>query len=496
MALNTILRFFWTQRSKAGRGLILIVAVYVLVGFCLGKRCFDVFGHDSGDMAAFEQMMWHSSHGHPFHVTGMLSMGQRKPMSMLAIHSSFFWALLMPFYAVVPRMGTLIFLQSAALGLAALPMYLIVRLILRDSWTAVLLATAFILMPPIVSQHVNQVEEPSFLPVLLLFVVYFFIQQRFRAFLVMALVSCLNRENVPLIIAMFGLWALIERRHWKWVAAPVALGAVYFIFAVYVAMPYFRQGQPWHVSRQFEHLGDGPWGIVANVFVRPQLLMAQLLNFENLQYLVFLVQPMGWVLPLVNPAAVIALPDLAANTLSSNNALRVIPWHYNLTTASALFVSLIYTLRKILDWLQNRGAGQHCAQVMSIGFVVMSLAHWFLWYQPQVYQRLPRHDVLVRAIAAVPPDKSVVVPIRLTGHVAARESFSELTVFQNRPHYAALFEYVIVDANERQYGPPITQEFFDKFNKNPIYQLVFAEENVFVFHRLGPPPDWSSFPLE
>lgn len=85
----------------------------------------------------------------------------------------------------------------------------------------------------------------------------------------------------------------------------------------------------------------------------------------------------------------------------------------------------------------------------------------------------------------MPPDKSVVVPIRLTGHVAARESFSELTVFQNRPHYAALFEYVIVDANERQYGPPITQEFFDKFNKNPIYQLVFAEENVFVFHRLG-----------
>jgi len=496
MTVKKISEFVWTNRSKAERCLVFIISVYVLIGFGLGKRCFDVFGHDSGDMAAFEQMMWHSSHGRLFHVTGMLVMGQHKPMNMLAIHSSFFWIFLMPFYVVVPGMGTLIFLQSAALGLAAVPMYLIARWVVRDEWAAVLLATAFILMPPIVSQHVNQVEEPSFLPVLLLFVVYFFLQHKFRPFLVMALVSCLNRENVPLAIAMFGLWALIERRHWKWVIAPMALGAAYFTLVIYVIMPYFRQDQPWHVTRQYAHLGDGALGIVTNLFAQPQLLVAQLFNFENLHYLIFLVQPMGWILPLVNPAAVIALPDLAANMLSSNSALRVIPWHYNLITGAALFVSLILTLRKVSDWLQQRGAGQRCAQVIGAVFVVLSLAHWFLWLQPQVYHRLPRHDALERAITVVPPEKSVVVPIRLIGHVAARESVSELMAFQNRPRYAAMFEYIIVDANERQYGPPITQDFFDKFYRNPTYQMVFAEENVFVFHRLGPPPDWSSFPIE
>ena len=58
------------------------------------------------------------------------------------------------------------------------------------------------------------------------------------------------------------------------------------------------------------------------------------------------------------------------------------------------------------------------------------------------------------------------------------------------------FEYVILDANEQQFPPPITQEFFDSFHKNPNYRLIFAETNVFVFQRLGGESDWKIPPSE
>ena len=87
-------------------------------------------------------------------------------------------------------------------------------------------------------------------------------------------------------------------------------------------------------------------------------------------------------------------------------------------------------------------------------------------------------------------------PVRLTGHVARRESFSALGIVERRPKYAALFEYVVLDANDRRYLPVVTPELFGKFYKNPSYQLVFAENNVFVFRRVGDAPDWSYFPPE
>ncbi len=488
--------WLWARRTKPERALMLVILAYVLIGFGLGKRCFDVFGHDSGDMAAFDHMMWHSSHGRLFHCSVMLYDEHTKPVSMLALHSSYFWVFLMPVYALFPGMTTLLFLQSLALGLAAIPMYLIVRWAFQNEWAAVFFSTAFLLLPPVISQHVNQVEEPSFLPVFLLYVFLFFLQRRFGAFLLMALVSCLNRENAPLAVAMFGVWALFEKRDWKWVVAPIALGALYFGLVTFWAIPYFREGQPWKVSQQFGHLGAGPAEIVTNFFRKPELALNQIFNFDTGQYLTLLLQPMGWLLPLTHFAAMVALPDLAANILSSNNALRVIPWHYNLITSSSLFVALVLSLRKVDAMLQNRGKQKVGVALIGGGAVALALAHWPLWFQPQFYQKLPYHDTLVRALAAVPPDKSVMTPVRLTGHVARRESFSALGIVERRPKYAALFEYVVLDANDRRYLPVVTPELFGKFYKNPSYQLVFAENNVFVFRRVGDAPDWSYFPPE
>jgi uncharacterized membrane protein len=289
---------------------------------------------------------------------------------------------------------------------------------------------------------------------------------------------------------MFGLWALLDRRDWKWVTTPILLGAIYFLLVTRVAMPYFRQGEPWHVAKQFEHLGNGPLGIIQNMFCQPSLLWRHLLGHDNVQYVIFLVQPLGWLLPIVNPAAVIALPDLAANTLSNNSALKVIAWHYNLTTTSALFVSLVLTLQRLRTWLQRRGNSADCIQICGVVFIALAQAPWFLWFQPRVLARLPQHQSLLRAMERVPPDRSVVAPQRTLAHLAQREHYSDLAIFTVWPRYASQFEYVILDANENQYPPFITQEFFEQFYRNPLYQLIFAENNVFVFQRNGPPVDW------
>ena len=128
---------------------------------------------------------------------------------------------------------------------------------------------------------------------------------------------------------------------------------------------------------------------------------------------------------------------------------------------------------------------------MAAALLVLSLAHWQFWFSPQQHMKLPgKHDALMQALDQVPTEKSVIAPIRLISHIGRREHFHNLGLFAVNPDGAAQFEYVILDANERQYAPIITQDFFNSFYRNPNYKLIFSQENVFVFQRLGGESDW------
>jgi uncharacterized membrane protein len=465
--------------------LALLVAGYTLVFFTLAWRRYSVFGWDTGDFGNFNDMFWWTFRGRPFYFPG-------REMSNFGLHAAFLWVQLLPVYWLAPGVPTLIFMQSLFLGLTAVPVYLIARKCFDDHPTALVLAAAFLLFPPIVSQNVNQVEEPSFLAVYLLFAFYFFLQQRFGWFMLFALIACLGRENVPLAVAMFGVYAALLRRPKRWIFAPLLMGGVYFVIVTFVVMPWFRQGVPWDpTSRMFTYLGDTPGAIVRAALTNPGRVLAHVLSEENLRYMVLLAQPLGWVLPLFSGASLMALPDLAINTVSDNSALKVIPWHYNVITGSALFVGAILSARTLTGWLRAKYGDAPYHRVVAVALLLLIVAHWYLWFSPQQYRRLPHHDSLVRAIRLVPPDKSVIVPAHLQGHVSGRERWHVLSAFLERPEWAAQFEYVIMDANDRRFAPVVTREFFDQFYQHPHYQLVFAENNVFVFQRLGGESDWS-----
>jgi uncharacterized membrane protein len=470
------------QLSPEAKSVGAFVIAYVLVFFSLAYRKYAYFGTDSGDLGFFDNMFWWTVKGRIFYCSEL-------EYTNLGMHTAFQWVQLIPFYWLFPGVPTLIFMQSLALGAAAIPVYLIARHVLQDHRTALLMAAAFVLLPPIVSQNVNQVEEPAFLAVYLLFATYFFVAERFRLFLVFAFIACLGRENIALAIFMFGIYALIIRRPWKWVVAPMVLGAVYFWLAMNVIMPYFRRGHFWHVMKMFSYLGDTPSGIVINGLTHPMLVINHLLEYSNMVYMILLVQPMAWVLPFFSPASLMALPDLAINTVSDNGAMKVIPWHYNVVTGCFLFVGTIFAVRRLGQWFRQRYGGNP-EIIMAGALLVLSVAHWQLWFNPQSYMKLPEHDILMQALDQVPPGKSVIAPIRLISHIGRREHFHNLGLFEKNPTGAAQFEYVILDANDRQYAPIITQDFFNSFYRNPNYKLIFAQQDVFVFQRLGGESDW------
>ncbi len=488
---------FCAKRTAGEWALVWVIIAYLVVMFSLALRQYSVFGRDGSLYAENNSMFWWTLHGKWFYVPPY-------EISMFAQHAPLFHILLLPFYWIAPGVSTLLFLQTLALALAAIPVYLLARKLLACESAAVLLAIAFLLFPPLISQNLNQIQQPSFLPVVLMFAIYFFVENCLGWFLAFAFLSCTVRENVPVAICMFGVWALIERRGWKWAVAPMALGAVYFVLATKVIMPTFRSagnmqiyGQQWHVLRYFSYLGQTPSQILATIPSHPGILVEHVLQRDVLTYLVLLTQPLGWVLPFGGWAALIAVPDLLGNMLTSETMMRVIPYHYNVVTGTALFAGAIFGVRRLAGILQRRLSGGNYAPVLAGTLVALCAAHWMLWLDLGRFEKLPYHDTLVKALEFVPKDASLLVPRRMLGQASSRPKWDVNAVFWKEylgaeprsipTDWGSTFEYVILDANERQYPPFITRDIFMQFYTNTTYQLVFNENNVFVFHHVQSP---------
>jgi uncharacterized membrane protein len=458
--------------SRTGRVILAcVLCAYAAVFFALAWRRFQVFGHDTRDFAFYDNMFWWTLHCRPFFVTPM-------DYSNFGAHAGFLWLQVLPAYWLAPGVLTLILMQTLFLTAAAIPVYLIARDTLRDERCAVLLAMTFLFLPGIGSQNVNQVEEPSFIAVYLLFAFYFFLKERFGWFLLFALLACLGRETVALSVAMFGLYALLLRRPGKWVWTPLVGCAAYFGLVVFVVMPAFRGSGAWHGTKFFTYLGHTPGEILTNALTHPGAMLQNLCTRWNARLVIFLFGPMLF-LPLASPASLVALPEMSIWLLSDSTVVKVIQYHYNVLTSSALFVGTILALAKAGRW-RGRLTG---------AILVATLALTPVWIRPSEYRPRPNQAALMRALQMVPPDRSVLVPLRLGGHVGQRPHWGHLLLLRDRPEYAAQFEYVILDTREEHY-PQVVAPGWDDVH----YEQVFSEDGVYVFRRRGGDSSWSIGP--
>jgi uncharacterized membrane protein len=482
------------KASRTLKPLLAFLGAYTLFFFWLAYRKYSLFTNDSEDASLFVNTFWSTLHGR-FFWNYMLG------MSFFGDHTDWFMVPLLPIYWLAPYPATLLLLQSAFIAAAGVPIYLLARDALEDSRAAWCMTVAFLFFPAIVSQHVNQIHDTQFIIVFLLFAFYFYHHERFGMFTLFLALSCLGKENVPLTLMMFGVYALVQRRRWKWVIAPwLVSGIASGLFFKFI-MPHFRGPIPYRSFSYFGALGDTPMAVLGKAVKNPSLLFATLLTPINVLYFRRLVQPAGLVLPFLSMPIIFALPDLMVNLLVDNTALKSVRWHYNLTVGAFLFVAVIFSVKKLSGWLTRRYGPGRYALGFSIWLVFLSFANRTLWFDPNDYREPPQYNSLRTALAQVPPRASVLVPQTMLTAVADRWNFNTIQywlVTKNQPAKLFQYKYVIIDQNEWRPMWKVPVEIIQEYTSNPSYELIFNEQNVVVFRRVGEdtiagsPPDPSS----
>ncbi len=432
------------------------------------------------DMGNMVQTVYLTAHGHLLEMTS--SEGQQ--ISRLGSHVDPIIALFALPWLVWPSASMLLIAQALIVGLAAWPAYRLGQRVLGDSAAAALLACALLLYPPLQFAVLDEFHPVTLaVPFLLFAFVALEEDHRWRAlpFLVLA---ALCKEDIPLIIAVLGAYfALRKRALWPLLITAGALA--YFAVAAGVVIPHYSHAANAFLTRYAT--GESSMSAVAwSLLTHPWRAVTCLLEPSGLRYLGDLLWPFVFS-SLGSPlTALIALPELLINCLSSKAQQHSIAYHYVAAEVPFLYAAAVLGLARVGRWVRRRGWSadretypfRHLASVVLVVALLSTLTVGPLSGARRGWGlvRSPAHIALLnQAVAMVPAGASVSADSALGAHLSARPRIYIFPVLCDA-------QYVLLDS-EGRYGAQRTQAL-KRLRRNSDYTLRFADNGVMLFERV------------
>jgi uncharacterized membrane protein len=403
-------------------------------------------------------------------------------------HLSFVLLPVAAVYRVVPSGKVLLVAQSCALGLSAVPVFLIARDRLRHELLAAGVAVAFLAHPALAWTNFDQFHPDAFEVPLLLFALLFMERERWVPYLSCVGGLLLVKEDVGLLTV--GLGVYVALRHDRRVGlATAAVSTAYLAVAFVVVKPALGVAGAVNIGRvPFGGFG----GLVRTAFTRPWTLGRYLTEAGRPFYGWQLVASFGLVPFLAPELLLVALGPFAFNVLSTYVYQHRIRYHYSTLLLPVLVVAAIHGIARVRSFPRR-------AVLVSV-MAVSSLVCGYLWgpvpgSRHQVHIGNPAGGLARDARAAIsliPPDAPVSAFYPFTTHLTHRVDVYE---FPNpfEAHWwgagreegrrlpgADAIQFVILPKAPAYWTPELNALLE---SLRPDFETVFDSENVILLRR-------------
>lgn len=338
---------------------------------------YDNFLYNALDLGIYAQVF--ESFG-----TGNYWYSSIQQSSYLGDHFEPFILALLPFYLLIPHPKTLLVLQTIFLVIPAIPIFFIARhVILSESEesngdpsgfalrmthktetqkieessvisqkTLVSLwplgIAFFYLLNPLV--HNINLFEFHLLPFSLIFLFtasYFYIKKNKKSeikdyglFVFFCFLALFTREDTSLIVFMFGVLALMDKRRWHWAAGPMILGAWWFLLSMGIISAFNIDGSYKFLTYYNWLFHANPLQFIINIYVK---IDNWVMVFGFLFAFLFL--------PLLKLRFLVLalLPFLQFALVSVDSGSLVWSMHYATYFLPALFLASISGIKRLID---------------------------------------------------------------------------------------------------------------------------------------------------
>jgi uncharacterized membrane protein len=468
------------------------VAAFTIVFGRLGVTHYQNFGSWSFDMGIYDQGFWLVSRGGQSFVTV-------RGLEFWGHHVNLVAVLFAPFYWLGAGPSFLYVAQAFALGLGALPVYLIARDRFGNPWVGVAFAAAYLMYAPI--QWLTAVNfHPEALVVTPFLFAWYFARRRSWGWYFVAVGFALStREDTALAVFVLGIvllvlyWRSDDRRDRHVALATIALGVVWFAACTQLVIPYFNNWrQPFYLESFYGSYGGSIPEIAANIARHPDRVVSDATQPDRLRFYRDLALPFGG-LPLAAPLELLmAGPGMLASAIGANPYARMIRYQYTAGMIAPIVIAAIEGARwlwryrivqlLLIPWLLLWAYGTNVAWSPS----PIGAGYSSAWSTDN-----PRVSAYQEAVASVPDDASVSATYQLLPHLAHREHIYEWpTPFEranwgNNDRYRlpkpSTIDYLVVD---RQSVSPDLQTRFTSLTDGDPFEIVFDRDDVVVAKRV------------
>lgn len=478
-----------TLQSKYGRIVIAGIAAYVtlLCWACHAK--FSAYAYGDFDLAHHSQSVWNILHGSlDSSILGIPFLGN---------HMAIILFLIAPLYLLFPSPLLLLYLQTLALGIGAWWIFMLARRELSEKWAAGL-SLVYLIYSPLIYLNLYEFHPIALAVPFVTGMLYCYKAQRFRPFLILLLLALSCQENVALISVAFAFYALADRKRGLWFRVPLAVGIIYFWFAVIVIMPRLNNNTVQFI-RLYGHLGESLPEVLRNAIVHPFYTLRFMFTAEKVVFLNALLGPVAY-LSLLSPLSLLpASLVLVQRLLSIRASEATVVYHYQAEMIPFVFFAAIYGIKRLLK-LKHRIIRPALGAALVFFPLASLLAGGTL---PALYRALssPSNNSFVRSrkdfvMRNLPNKASVLATFEFLPRLANRRKVYSLHhVYTGRytlsdvPYPLPDVDYIIMDTNDPLtfsnkgfYGPD-NYKRIQAVLTEPGWRLIEHVDSLLVFKR-------------
>ena len=330
--------------------LIIIASTAVFIGYeLLG---YSHFLWTVLDLGLFNRHLWALAH---FQLSqNPLKGADGLPgINLLADHAHFILLALVPFYWLRSSPVILLLVQALALGLSGIPIYLIAKEYIDSPNIAAAWLVPYFLYFGFWAMLGYPFHEIALAVLILPWALYFLIQERNLPLVISLMLLMLVKEDMPLVVIMFGLYLLIIKRSWRLGSFLLVIGTAYFMFLMNYWFPVMNHGIYPYAQNA---LGHGFKDTIIAMVVHPvTFIKALFLPIDKSKTMILMLLTFGGILPLLGTEFFALVAPLWLDRFLSVQAWRWLPIeHYSADQGPILVVAAIIGAHRLSALLKPK----------------------------------------------------------------------------------------------------------------------------------------------
>ena len=466
--------------------LFAIQAVFVVFFGFLAIAKFNNFQYNGLDLAIIHQIFYNSSVGNFFQ-------SSIHPPTYLKDHFSPILFILLPLYLIKKSAVTLLVLQIIATTLPVWPIYLIAKK--RFSLNISLCMSCAWLLNPMVQNLM--LFEFSFLPfalVFLFFAFYYFEKNTLWAFILFASLALIVREDMSLIIFMFGALALFEKKKKIWIFAPILLATLYFFFSMRI-ISFFNGNEGYKFFIYYSWLGDNWQEAIKYLVFHPWILVIRLLSIGNIEMILGFLLPFAFI-PLIRPRYLLLslLPYAQILLGSAGPSGLVLKTQYSALFLPSLFLAFVASL-KTLQAMEPKNSFIKIFIKERLGHIILAVAVVYSAFtlgpiigtiQKNIFCLDKKINFYKKSLLKkIPVDAAVAASYDMLSSVSGRERVYGFNYFFIGTEQFGKKEYILPSDTEYLLMNLSDFETYEiQYRDNPLYKNAFASGSSRVRERI------------